>query len=108
MASANSIGRSITSNRQSEGGSMSKHTEGPWNVSNHNSDYIEDSDRKLVACVWGSSQELEANARLIAAAPELLEALIDCRRTLEIANFTQELAVVNAAIAKAKGEIEND
>ena len=35
---------------------------------------------------------------------ELLEALIDCRRTLEIANFTQELAVVNAAIAKAKGE----
>ena len=36
---------------------------------------------------------------------ELLEALIDCRRTLEIANFTQELAVVNAAIAKAKGEV---
>src|SRR5690606_35500837 len=27
---------------------------------------------------------VEANARLIAAAPELLEALIDCRRVLEL------------------------
>ena len=43
------------------------------------------------------------NARLIAAAPELLEALIDCRRALELANFTGELAVVDAAIAKATG-----
>lgn len=49
------------------------------------------------------AEETRANARLIAAAPELLEALIDCRRALEIANFTQELAVVNAAISKATG-----
>lgn len=48
--------------------------------------------------------ENEANARLIAAAPDLLEALIDCRRALEIANFTGELAVVDAAIAKATKE----
>ena len=45
-----------------------------------------------------------ADAHLIAAAPDLLEALLDCRRALEIANFTQELAVVDAAIAKALGE----
>lgn len=50
---------------------------------------------------WDQMQQ--ANARLIAAAPELLAALVDCRRALEVANFTQELAVVDAAIAKATG-----
>lgn len=45
-----------------------------------------------------------ANAHLIAAAPTMLEALIDVRRALELANFTGELAVVDAAIAKALGE----
>ena len=43
------------------------------------------------------------DARLIAAAPAMLEALQDCRRALEVANFTQELAVVDAAIAAATG-----
>lgn len=46
----------------------------------------------------------EADARLIAAAPELLEALKDCRRALELAIATGELAVVDAAIAKATGQ----
>lgn len=44
------------------------------------------------------------DAILIAAAPDLLDALIDVRRALELANFTGELAVVDAAIAKAKGD----
>ena len=48
--------------------------------------------------------ERAANKTLIAAAPELLEALIDVRRALVIANFTGELAVVDAAIAKATGQ----
>lgn len=52
---------------------------------------------------WVGLREAEANARLIAAAPELLEALIDCRRALELAGATGELAVVDAAIAKATG-----
>lgn len=43
----------------------------------------------------------EANARLIAAAPELLEALMDCREALRRAGATGELAVVDAAIEKA-------
>ena len=87
---------------------MSKHTEGPWK---HSTTYSVYGQNKMVASVYGDDPEckpddrLKANATLIAAAPELLEALIDCRRTLEIANFTQELAVVNAAIAKAKGEV---
>lgn len=48
---------------------------------------------------WDSMQA--ANGRLMAAAPDMLAALIDVRRALEIANFTGELAVVDASIAKA-------
>jgi len=59
------------------------------------------SDASTTASI--SEAEARSNARLIAAAPEMLEALRDCRRALEIANFTQELAVVDAAIAKATG-----
>lgn len=45
----------------------------------------------------------EANARLIAAAPELLAALEDCREALRRAGADGELRVVDAAIAKARG-----
>ena len=54
--------------------------------------------------------ELLANARLIAAAPELLEALIGAIRKLELwgesenPEFFPELKAARAAIAKAKGE----
>ena len=50
-----------------------------------------------------AAQELR---RLHEANQELLEALIDCHRALELANFTQELVVVTAAIAKATGETQ--
>lgn len=50
----------------------------------------------------------EADARLLAAAPDLLEALKDCRRALELANAAGELAVVDAAIAKATGGPRHD
>jgi hypothetical protein len=46
----------------------------------------------------------EADARLIAAAPEMLEALHDCREALRRAGADGELAVVDAAIAKATGD----
>lgn len=51
----------------------------------------------------------ENNARAVAdevlraAAPELLAALIDCREALRRCNAAGELAVVDAAIAKATG-----
>ena len=50
-------------------------------------------------------EEQYANAHLIASAPELLEALIDCREALRRAGATGELKVVDAAIAKARGEV---
>lgn len=74
---------------------MSKHTPGPWSV--NGLDQPHDKDRTVcfrtkagnpfyVACVYGEgvlvspSPERLANARLIAAAPDLLEA---CKAALE-------------------------
>lgn len=91
---------------------MSKHTPGPWDYSWE----IQPNGcptvghRGLMVCMVAHSakdpdqkETALANANLIAAAPDLLEALIDVRRALELANFTGELAVVDAAIARAKG-----
>ncbi|MFG6441103.1 hypothetical protein [Roseateles sp. LKC17W] len=55
--------------------------------------------QKLVA-VLGSEMGAD-EARLIESAPRMLAALIDCRRALELAGSTGELAVVDAAIAAA-------
>lgn len=52
---------------------------------------------------WPEHNERHANARLIVAAPGMLSALIDCREALRRAGATGELAVVEAAIAKATG-----
>jgi len=85
------------------------HTKGPWKIIEtnylpHNGDHVADMSNGLmvVPVISGLGDPL-ADARLIAASPEMLEALIDCRRALELANFTGELIVVDAAIAKATG-----
>lgn len=93
---------------------MTKHTAAPWEFTASTPEdgfecfFIhagEGYSQRQIAAVDGPQDEKgEANARLIAAAPELLDALLGCRRSLELANFTQELALVNAAIAKATGE----
>ena len=46
---------------------------------------------------------LNGDSALIAAAPELLAALHDCREALRRAGANGELRVVDAAIAKAEG-----
>lgn len=46
----------------------------------------------------------KADAYLIAAAPDLLEALLDCRVALRAGGHRGELAVVEAAIDKALGQ----
>lgn len=72
-----------------------KHTPGPWRIDvngseNWSVDYEGPSSTFMTICAqgrrepvgfaveptaWGSDEEIEANARLIAAAPDLLEAL---------------------------------
>jgi len=79
------------------------HTPGPWTFRGP----IVFSDFSCVAsCDFGASQtvpvsEAEANARLIAAAPELLEA---CRQALFAIPTTHgAFQTIAAAIAKAEG-----
>ena len=87
-----------------------KHTPGPWRfrLSAHNGCYyVEDKDW-LVAEVAGQNVENEHNARLIASAPDLLEALKAVRCFYENAKHLSGdedaiLEEARAAIAKAEG-----
>jgi len=85
---------------------MSKHTPGPWN-------FYDDTTStgrieivalgKTVARIYRSVPEEDLpNARLIAAAPDLLEALRAAKRHLSVTSPEWEAA--DAAILKATGE----
>lgn len=102
---------------------MNKHTPGPWSV---NPPFFKNWDSRCiygvteyVACVGGVEncrETIDANARLIAAAPELLEALEflvfafeSCDETGYVDGHgfidTEDLKEkARQAIAKAKGE----
>jgi hypothetical protein len=94
------------------------HTPGPWFV---NDDCIEaggpEGPRDVtVAMVTGSTNPREANARLLAAAPELLQHLRECFQMLEdyydaISMDGDEWAILastRAVIAKAEGRTNED
>lgn len=89
---------------------MNTHTKGPWgtfqdtdgtNVVYCNGDSIQ---RHVCYTSEGgvSDDEAEANARLIAAAPELLEALKIAQLWLDV-DGRYDMQGINAAIAKATG-----
>ena len=95
-----------------------KHTPGPWTVSVVNSvvcvQATDEIGQQFDICSM-SNFDMEANARLIAAAPDLLEALADMkrvfgdpvtRRALGGHNERQQLAILSAssAIARARGK----
>lgn len=67
---------------------MSKHTPGPWKVENDHYitagiDYVAD-----VGDATTRDKEIAANARLIAAAPDLLEA---CKEAIEMSHWLRSL-----------------
>jgi len=86
-----------------------KHTSGPRTVDGFHGraeKVIQKSNHEVCVCVmpkWDGEryQELRANARLIAAAPELLEALKGVVRVADRA--TDEFDAARAAISKAEG-----
>ena len=91
---------------------MSKDTNGPWTVNNQMGIRIESenehgwaNDGWIIAELKGP--DAEANANLIAAAPELLEALEAIVDSGEIPYCESSPLVTQAkaAIAKAKGEL---
>jgi hypothetical protein len=92
---------------------MNKHTPGPWRVVDSWNDHmVEGQNGEEI--IWqdgphGTPTINEANARLIAAAPDLLAVLEELQ---ESAAYWSEYDVpigivdrINAAIAKAKGEV---
>lgn len=100
-----------------------KHTPGPWMYSGAGSikrDYtaIGCTDGETIATAWGhsnsgffvSEEEKEANARLIAAAPELLEALQEAISLIESIDGRDnscdprsDISDLKAVVAKAMG-----
>lgn len=87
----------------------SKHTPGPWGIDDYNRVVAEDGNPIVVnglAIPLVNTPESKANARLIAAAPELLEALMLADAALSGANMNMNVVQrkVQGAIAKAKGE----
>lgn len=86
---------------------MSKHTPGPWFFESSGEAYeifICDENGDVVDSVAGEVVN-EEDARLIAAAPELLEALQEVERKLGwIAIGSELLEKTRAVIAKATGE----
>lgn len=93
-----------------------KHTPGPWardTGSGFGCDVRAENGRK-VAATWGINNgdpnrpayraECDANARLIAAAPELLAALEMALVYVDGEGTPEQYEQVVAAIAKAKGE----
>ena len=101
--------------------SDAKFTPGPWAVDNRAS-FCVNAERDGAAggvcstggyyASWRDGEELmlenQANAHLIAAAPELYEALERMVADYDIGEMTETpiLDVANAALAKARGETE--
>lgn len=86
------------------------HTPGPWTHHPEDNIITDASGRRLIEwqarSVSVSVEERDANARLIAAAPELLEALAALIGCIDHGsdNPTLKLDAARAAIAKATGE----
>lgn len=89
---------------------MSKHTKGPWTLI-IGGPHWNNPGTTNYQIAWSSEGELvvdhvyeEADAHLIAAAPELLEALEVAFQHIDKTTHCNDWAKVCAAIAKAKGE----
>lgn len=89
---------------------MSAHTKGPWEVWLRNPTKIDIAAARPIARIavqgiYLEDQEASANARLIGAAPDLLEALLDAQAELSCQprRSSYVLDKVSRAISKATG-----
>ena len=96
---------------------MSKHTPGPWQISKSNNEKLSTveigtEDRYITLLSWTKdiAEEQKANARLIASAPELLEAAEKVIQNGMACSHDEVKARVELrqVIEKAKGEGENE
>ena len=88
---------------------MTDYTPGPWEWDKSMGTWVK-MDGRVGARIIGigkypevSDSEVHANARLIAAAPDMLEALEEAKRVMGpmATSFPNTLAIIDAAIAKA-------
>ena len=87
---------------------MSKHTPGPWEIGNNMILKVINGSYFSIAEVNDWEDETVPNARLIAAAPELLAALQIVWGKHAVGALTLpsgDLERIEAVIAKAKGEV---
>jgi len=91
-----------------------RHTPGPWTYPGGTGNFVGGPDRLRIADLGGlerSPEERQANARLIAAAPDLLAACIQAESVLRVfrecsvlkAGAPDTEAKLRAAILKAEG-----
>lgn len=83
-----------------------KHTPAPWKV-NGTQVHADNKHESLIADVFDQNEACKANARLIAAAPELLEALeiaLEASTQGRDDKSWEDAAIAAIAKAKAKGE----
>jgi hypothetical protein len=90
--------------------SETKFTPGPWAISIHNSG-IDSTGRMMIQCVISAKTGIivhavgginaEADARLIAEAPNMYEALQEIVDTLSPNDFAHWVQTARAALAKA-------
>lgn len=91
--------------------SETAYTNGPWVVSGRTATCIRTEDQEQrIAYIETADNDFEtciANARLIAASPELLEALKVCINVMELVDGENDCSrgidAAEAAIAKAEG-----
>ena len=93
---------------------MANHTPGPWYVKRNGvRSPVNSEDGRHIAMINYNPMTIpdemhEANARLIAAAPEMLEVLIDLQESAQYwSEYDVPIGIVdrlNAVISKAKGE----
>ena len=85
---------------------MGNHTPGPW-IARMNCDVMA-GERLVADCMTGRLKDDRANARLVAAAPEMLNMLIELSESAQYwSEYDVPLGIVdrlNAVISKAKGE----
>jgi hypothetical protein len=81
---------------------MGNHTPGPWKYEPGTKTIRSQKENYWLASMnsWDGAVNHEANARLIAAAPDLLEA---CRWLVDYAPTPSDAAKARAAIDKAEG-----